>query len=159
MLLMGDEIRRTQHGNNNAYCIDDETTWFDWSALAQHPDIHRFVKQLIAFRKARTLPVERLGITLNELIASHRVEWHGIALGEPDWSDTSHSLAATFHFDTDGLALHLMINAYWEPLTFAIPRLDEKYLPWRCCADTYRPAPRDIIVWSDAETVHEATCV
>jgi glycogen operon protein len=159
MLLMGDEICRTQQGNNNAYCIDDETTWFDWSAIARHAEIHRFVKQLIGFRNARMLPLERFDLTLNELIARHRVEWHGTALGEPDWSDSSHSLAATFHFDDDQLALHLMINAYWEPLTFAIPRLDERYSAWRCCVDTFRPAPHDARAWSDAEAVRSATSV
>jgi glycogen operon protein len=159
MLLMGDEIRRTQRGNNNAYCLDDETTWFDWSAIARHAEIHRFVKQLIAFRNARTLPLARNEMTLNELIAQHRVEWHGVALGEPDWSDASHSLAATFHFDSDRLALHLMINAYWQALTFAIPLLDEKYGPWRLCVDTFRPAPQDIRAWSDSESVRGATLV
>jgi glycogen operon protein len=159
MLLMGDEIRRTQGGNNNGYCIDDETAWFDWSAVTRHAEIHRFVRQLIAFRKARMLPLERAAMTLNELIAQHRIEWHGVALGEPDWSDASHSLAATFRFDDDGLALHLMINAYWEPLAFAIPPLDEKYLPWRRCMDTYRTAPEDIRGWLDAEAVHEATFI
>jgi glycogen operon protein len=98
-------------------------------------------------------------MTLNELIARHRVEWHGVVLGEPDWSDASHSLAATFHFDSDRLALHLMINAYWEALTFAIPPLDEKYLPWRRCVDTFRLAPEDIRGWLDAETVRSGMFV
>jgi len=159
MLLMGDEIRRGQLGNNNAYCLDDESVWFDWSAIARHADIHRFVKQLIAFRKARILPLEPVEVTLNELIAQHRVEWHGVCLGEPDWSDDSHSLAATFHFESDHLVLHLMINAYWERLTFAVPLLDTRYVPWRRCVDTFRAAPGDISSWSEAETLHEATCV
>lgn len=157
MLLMGDEIRRTQDGNNNAYCLDDASTWFDWSDIARHADIHHFVKQLVTFRSRRMLPLERLGITLNELIAHHRVEWHGVALGEPDWSDASHSLAATFHYDADHLAVHLMINAYWEPLTFALPPLDDRYSPWRRCVDTFRSTPDDIRNWDDAEAVCEAT--
>jgi glycogen operon protein len=156
MLLMGDEIRRTQNGNNNAYCIDDESTWFDWSAIARHADIHRFVKQLIAFRTTRTLPVDRFAVTLSELIEQHRVEWHGIVLREPDWSDSSHSLAATFHFDADRIVLHLMMNAYWEALSFEIPPLDEMYLPWRRCVDTFRPAPDDILGWPNAEAVNGA---
>jgi isoamylase len=159
MMLMGDEVRRTQRGNNNGYCLDDETAWFDWSAVARHADIHRFVKQVIALRKARTLPLARLNATLNELIAQHRVEWHGVALGAPDWSDDSHSLAATFRFDADAVALHVMINAYWEPLTFAIPPLDEKSLPWRRCIDTFRAAPDDISDWNEAPIVRDATCV
>jgi glycogen operon protein len=159
MMLMGDEVRRTQSGNNNAYCLDDETAWFDWSALERHADIHRFVRQLIALRKARTLPLDRLQTTLNELIAQHRVEWHGIALGAPDWSDDSHSLAATFRFDADAMALHVMINAWWEPLRFAIPPLDEKSLPWRRCIDTFRAAPDDICDWNEAPAVGDATFV
>jgi isoamylase len=157
MLLMGDEVRRTQHGNNNAYCLDDETTWFDWSAIGRNADIHLFAKQLIAFRNARILPVERHEMTLNELIAQHRVEWHGVALGAPDWTDASHSLAATFHFDSDRLALHLMINAYWETLEFAIPPLDEMYLPWRRCVDTFRPMHEDVHGWVNAATVSGET--
>jgi len=159
MLLMGDEIRRTQFGNNNAYCLDDETTWFDWSAVERHADMHRFVGRLIAFRKARMLPLARNDMTLNELIARHRVEWHGVALGEPDWSDTSHSLAATFHFDADRLALHLMINAYWEALAFAVPPQPERFAPWQRCVDTFRPAPEDVRAWPDGETVRGGTIV
>jgi isoamylase len=159
MLLMGDEVRRTQGGNNNAYCIDDETAWFDWSAVARHADILHFVRKLIFFRTARALPLERFHITLNELIARHRVEWHGVTLGEPDWGDTSHSLAATMHFEADRVAMHLMINAYWEALTFAIPQLDENHSPWRRCVDTFRPSPADISVWSESETVQDTTVI
>ena len=159
MMLMGDEVRRTQRGNNNAYCLDDETTWFDWSAVARHADIHRFFRQLIAFRMARTLPLERFDMTLNELITRHRVEWHGVTLGEPDWGDASHSLAATMHFDADRVALHFVINAYWEPLAFAIPPLDENHLPWRRCVDTFRMPPADISVWSEAEIVQGETVI
>ena len=53
MLLMGDEVRRTQRGNNNAYCQDNEISWFDWELLERHADIHRFVKALTAFRQRR----------------------------------------------------------------------------------------------------------
>ena len=151
MLLMGDEVRRTQRGNNNAYCIDDATSWFDWSAMERHADIYRFVRQLVTFRRERTLPQQRFTMTLNEVIAQHRVEWHGVVLGEPDWGETSHSLAATVHYDADRLALHFMLNAYWEPLTFAIPPLATGHLAWRCCVDTFRAPPDDISVWSDAE--------
>jgi isoamylase len=159
MLLMGDEVRRTQRGNNNAYCIDDETTWFDWSALERHADIYRFARQFVAFRMGRALPLERFGMTLNELITQHRIEWHGVSLGEPDWSGASHSLAATIHFDADRRALHLMMNAYWEPLAFAIPPLDTGHVLWRRCVDTFRASPGDICVWSEAETVRSETMI
>jgi glycogen operon protein len=141
MLRMGDEVRHSQAGNNNAYCTDDESVWFDWSALDRHADVHRFVQHLIAALNARNLPIGRADRTLNELLAQHRIEWHGVQLGAPDWGDPSHSLAATMHFDTDGLQLHLMINAYWEPLSFEIPPLPPSDEVWRRCLDTYRPTP------------------
>jgi isoamylase len=159
MLLMGDEVRRTQRGNNNAYCLDDETTWFDWSAIVQHADIHRFVRLLIELRNSRTLPPDRFNMTLNELITRHRIEWHGVTLGEPDWGDESHSIAATMHFDADRLAVHFMVNAYWEALEFAIPPLDENHLRWRRTIDTFRAPPADICVWSEAETVQGETVI
>src|SRR3984893_9411679 len=98
-------------------------------------------------------------MTLNELITRHRVEWHGVTLGEPDWGDMSHSLAATMHFDADRVALHFMINAYWEPLAFAIPQLDENHAQWRGCVDTSRLSPADICVWSESETVQGKTTI
>ena len=68
MLLMGDEVRRTQHGNNNAFCQNNEISWFDWTLVKKHADLHRFVRALIALRMNRDLPIERLDMTLNELL-------------------------------------------------------------------------------------------
>ena len=66
MILMGDEVRRTQHGNNNAYCQDNETSWFDWTLVAQHADIHRFVTLLNARRLLRDVEHERQRVSLNQ---------------------------------------------------------------------------------------------
>jgi isoamylase len=93
MLLMGDEVRRTQRGNNNAYCQDSDISWFDWSFLKRHDDIHRFVKGLIRFHQLRD--VEEAALSLNQLLRRARIEWHGVALKGPDWNDHSHSLAFT----------------------------------------------------------------
>ena len=59
MILMGDEVRRTQGGNNNAYCHDDEANWFDWSLVEKHADVHRFVKLLLARRLLRDVTHEQ----------------------------------------------------------------------------------------------------
>ncbi len=96
MLLMGDEVRRTQRGNNNAYCQDNEISWFDWTLLERHADIHRFVKLLTAFRQRRDVVTEDRPLTLNELLDRARIEWHGVTLNQPDWSEHSHALAFTF---------------------------------------------------------------
>ena len=153
MLLAGDEVRRTQGGNNNAYCQDDETSWFDWSLVAKHADVHRFAKQLIEFRMMRDLPVERYDMTLNELLRRQRIEWHGVRLNAPDWGHESHCLAATGHLLDDRLLLHVVINAYWEALEFELPALGPAHEPWRRIVDTFLDSPDDICGWAKAPKV------
>ena len=65
---MGDEVRRTQRGNNNAYCQDNETSWFDWTLLEKHADVHRFVSLLNARRVLRDVEHERQRVALNQLL-------------------------------------------------------------------------------------------
>ena len=78
LLLMGDEVRRTQRGNNNAYCQDNEISWFDWTELQTHADIHRFVRLLLLMRMHADLARRRSGWTLNEVLRRARIEWHGL---------------------------------------------------------------------------------
>ena len=143
MLLMGDEVRRTQGGNNNAYCQDNELSWFDWSKLTRYADIHRFVKAVMALRTQRQLAVARFHMTLTELLRVQPVAWHGIKLNAPDWSHASHSLAATVPLIGYELVAHLIVNAYWEALEFELPPLD-RAICWRRCIDTYLDPPDDI---------------
>jgi isoamylase len=159
MLLMGDEVRRTQRGNNNAYCQDGEISWFDWSLLERHGDIHRFVKELNAFRQRRDVVAERATLSLNQLLERAGIEWHGVALNRPDWSEHSHSLAFTLRSLGAGFLLHGMFNAYWEPLTFELPPLPEGRQPWRRCIDTALPSPDDIRRWEVAPIVAQASYV
>ena len=95
MMLMGDEVRRTQFGNNNAYCQDNETSWFDWTLLKKHADVHRFVTLLNARRRLRNTEIERQRISLNRLLRGANLTWHGVKVGQPDWSMSSHSVALT----------------------------------------------------------------
>jgi isoamylase len=153
MLLMGDEVRRTQQGNNNAYCQNNEICWFDWTLLEKHGDIHRFAKELTALRMNRDLPGERLAMTLNELLSSQPVQWHGVRLNAPDWGYESHTLAFTVRISGGKMALHVMINAHWEPLEFEIPPIDGENQPWRRCIDTFLDSPNDICDWNNAPVV------
>jgi isoamylase len=157
MLLMGDEVRRTQQGNNNAYCQDTDVSWFDWRLVDRHADIHRFTKALCRARQERDLIAEARTLTLNELLNRAHVEWHGIALNRPDWSDSSRSLAFTLQSLRWRFRLHGMLNAYWEPLSFEVPPVPDGRTPWRCCIDTSRPAPDDINRWNNGPTVSSST--
>ena len=158
MILMGDEVRRTQSGNNNAYCQDNEISWFDWSLLERHPDIHRFVKVLVGFRQRRDVVAEDTVLSLNQLLRRTHIEWHGVALKRPDWSDQSHSLAFTLRTLRGRFLLHGMLNAYWEPLTFDLPPVPaDRQQGWRRCIDTALEAPDDISPWDGAAVVRQGT--
>jgi glycogen operon protein len=151
MLLMGDEVRRSQEGNNNAYCQDNETSWFDWSLLERHADVHRFVRLLIAGRLQRDVALTDPAKTLNQLLGQARLTWHGVRLGEPDWGKDSHSLALTAWTLSQRVVFHFMINAWREPLAFELPPVRD--LPggrWRRWLDTSLPSPADIVPLDEA---------
>ena len=117
MVLMGDEVRRTQRGNNNAYSQDNEISWFDWGLLEKHADVHRFLKLLIARRRLRKTEIERRRISLNQLLRGTNLRWHGVKVGQPDWQKSSHSIALTVELPDEKLTLHLIANTYWEALS------------------------------------------
>jgi glycogen operon protein len=141
MLLMGDEVRRTQSGNNNAYCQNNEISWFDWTLVDKHADLLRFVKQIIALRLNRNLSINRHDISLRELLRQQPVNWHGVKLNSPDWG---HALSANARILGGAFELLILFNAYWEPLSFEIPPINAPYEPWRRCIDTCLDSPNDI---------------
>jgi glycogen operon protein len=160
MLLMGDEVRRTQRGNNNAYCQDGDISWFDWSLLERHADIHRFVKLLNVFRQRRDVVAEEGRLSLNQLLQRAKIEWHGVALNRPDWSEHSHSVAFTLRSLGARFLLHGMLNAYWEPLAFELPPVPaESQQRWRRCIDTALASPDDFCPWETAPFVEQASYV
>ena len=146
MLLMGDEVRRTQNGNNNAYCQNNEISWFDWDLLKKNAGLHRFVKMLINdfFKRFKILHEERFWIDDNRGKNPH-VTWHGIKVGQPDWGETSHSIAYTLGKPNSKEHLHIMINAYWDKLAFELPVLSKKPSgKWLKIIDTAASSPNDI---------------
>jgi glycogen operon protein len=154
MITMGDEVRRTQRGNNNAYCQDNETSWVDWRWLERHPDIHRFVKLLAARRLLRGTSPERRRMSLNRLVREAKKAWHGVRLNQPDWSDRSHSVAFTAELPDEKSQLRLILNAYWKPLDFELPPgRRHQARPWRRWIDTAQAAPNDIVPWPEAPRV------
>ena len=154
MFVMGDEVRRTQCGNNNAYCHDDETNWFDWSLLKKHADLYRFVKLLAARRLLRNTGPERSRVSLTQLISGATKNWHGVKLNQPDWSNTSHSIAISAELRKEGLQVYFAFNSYWEPLSFELPPLAGGK-SWRRWIDSSLESPEDIVPWGEAPGVYD----
>jgi isoamylase len=152
MILMGDEVRHTQGGNNNAYCQDNETSWLDWSLLEKHADVHRFVTLLNARRLLRDVEHERQRVSLTTFLREANKAWHGVKLHQPHWGDNSHSVALGAELRKEGLAFHLILNAWWEPLDFELPESGDGD-PWHRWIDTGLESPDDIVPWQEAPAV------
>jgi isoamylase len=137
MLLGGDEFRRTQRGNNNAYCQDNEVSWFDWSLLEPHKEIHRFARGMIAFR--RTHPVLRR----ETFYTDEDIKWFAPNGASPDWADQRQKSFACLILGRTEPDLFLLFNADTRSVDFSIPALPACKI-WRLAVDTSRTAPEDI---------------
>ena len=152
MLLMGDEVRRTQYGNNNAYCQDNSISWFDWRQVQYHPDLFRFVHELIQFRLSFAADADQDDKSLAEVLRESRISWHGVRLDHPDWSDDLHSVGLLMTHRDSQRSLYFFFNAYWQPLVFEVPPLADG-AAWKRVINTSLPAPDDILPRAQAPVV------
>ena len=142
LLLQGDEFGRTQHGNNNAYCQDNETSWVDWSLAEKNAGLLRFTRMMIALRK------KYFALTREQFV--NRVTWHGTKPGEPDWTGQKRILAFQLQGAQGQPDLCLLFNAHWEWQRFALPPHGGHQWRWRRLVDTNLPVPDDIVEVKDA---------
>lgn len=139
MMLMGDEVRRSQRGNNNAYCQDNEIGWYDWDLTTREADLLRFVRKLLQYRKGSVLFADR---NFWGEAGSSTVTWHGIELHQADFGSASHTIAVELTHPGSDEHLFIIFNAYWEPLDFALPVLSTGER-WHRLIDTAKPSPDD----------------
>jgi glycogen operon protein len=143
MLLMGDEVRQTQEGNNNAYCQDNELTWFDWDLAQRHTGLRRFTTELIRFRLHFTSGLLDEDKPLAQVLREARFTWHGAELDRPDWSPNARTLAVTISAADNSRQAHLLCNTGWDACDFALPALP-RGKKWRRILDTNLAPPEDI---------------
>ena len=127
-------------------------SWFDWSLVEKHADVLRFATLLIDRRRLRDMTHERQRVSLNQLVRRAKSSWHGVKLNQPDWSGRSHSVAFTAELQNDKMFFHLILNAYWEPLDFELPPLDNNGR-WRRWIDTALGSPQDIVPWQTSPSI------
>jgi glycogen operon protein len=137
MLLGGDEFRRTQRGNNNAYCQDNEVSWLDWSLLEKHKEIQRFTRGMIAFRRAH--PVLRS----EKFYTDEEIKWFAPNGAAPNWADQRQKSFACLILGETEPELFLLFNADTRSVDFSIPVLPAGKI-WRLAVDTSLAAPDDL---------------
>ena len=131
MLLGGDEFRRSQQGNNNPYCQDNETSWYDWNNLKQHEDIYRFARRMIAFRKAHPT------LSREQFYTDFEISWFNAHGDTVDWNDPGLKAFACEIRETEHSRLFLMFNACWEATDFVLPSAPGMDT-WQLAVDTSR---------------------
>jgi isoamylase len=151
MILMGDEVARTQKGNNNTYCHDNELNWFDWSQVQTNAEQFRFFKHLIAFRKAHPVLRNQWHLSNRDLVGSGYadISWHGTSAWHADWSNDSrilafmlcgkHARGGTVRDDY----IYVVMNMHWENSWFELPGLPDGK-QWHVVANSGMPTPEDI---------------
>jgi isoamylase len=151
MILMGDELARTQLGNNNTYCHDNALNWLDWSLRETSEELFRFTRGLIGFRKAHPVLRSAEHFRNVDYVGSGYpdISWHGVKAWAPDWSGYSRTLAfmlcgrhARGGAVTDDY-VHVMMNMHWDAVVFEVPVLPEG-MTWRVFANTGAEPPDDI---------------
>jgi glycogen operon protein len=141
MILAGDELGRTQRGNNNAYCQDNEISWVDWGMIESNQELLRFVKNLIAFRKTHLLFKQREFIG-HAAEGIPRIIWHGVRLYQPEWWHP-HTLAVELQFNGQDSDLYFIFNAFSDQLVFELPK-PAAGKRWFRLLDTFLASPHDI---------------
>ncbi len=147
MLLAGDEVLRSQKGNNNAYCQNNEISWFDWSLTEKNSGMLRFTKEMIALRKRHLSLTSNIYFSGDGSQSAHGVTdiiWYGKDLKNPNWSDSeSQALACTIaRVSPEEQDLHVIFNMSESAIEMKIPNLSGK--TWELAVDTARPSPSDI---------------
>jgi glycogen operon protein len=153
MMLGGDEFRRTQYGNNNAYCQDNETSWVDWKHLDQHQEIYQFARGMISLRRDHPF------LSQEHFYTDAEIHWFGPNGDSPHWTDPNEKQFACLIYEDERSALYLMFNAGVNGVDFSLP----PKLPgtrWHLVVDTSREAPQDLFaageepLWEGPHTYH-----
>jgi glycogen operon protein len=148
MIYMGDEMARSQSGNNNAYCHDNPDIWLDWTLIDKNREHFNFFQQCIAFRKAHPVLRRKYHITPKDRLNSGYpgVSFHGTKAWKPEYSGWCRVLAFMLcgrHAPQPDNTIYVAMNMYWESLNFELPHPPPGMF-WHRFADTYREPPDDI---------------
>ncbi len=143
MILAGDELGRTQGGNNNAYCQDNEISWINWEPTNKSVDLHRFFTSLIQFRKTHS-NLRRASFDKARGDHSPSINWHGAKLWQPGWTQESHTLAMHLFGNPSDNDLYIILNATGQNQLMELPS-NSNNVSWYRVLDTATSSPADIL--------------
>lgn len=157
MLLAGDELLNSQHGNNNCYCQDNELSWIDWNMTQQNADILRFVQLMIALRKRHPAIMRRRFLT-GKIVTGRdiaEIQWHGVEINKPLWDDLEAKILAftLAGIESDEPDLHVAMNMSDQQVIIKLPVIAGR--SWRLALDTSLKSPQDIVPPQDQKPVRE----
>jgi glycogen operon protein len=147
LITQGDEFARTQRGNNNAYCQDNDISWVDWGLAQKNAGLVRFTQLMIGLRK------KYFALSREQFV--NRVSWHGTRVGDPDWTGQKRTLAFQLHGWHGQPDVYVLFNSHWEWQKFSLPPCDGQWR-WKRLVDTNLPAPDDIVEEADAVALRPA---
>ena len=149
MILMGDEVARSQKGNNNGYCQDNSDFWFNWQDIEKNKGLFRFTKALIAQRSMLELVCFDYTNrhSLHDIIAHAGIKKHGVQLNKPNWGADSHAIALESKHPYCETVTYVIFNAYWQPLNFELPISPSG--KWLRVVDTSLTGNQDIYIEGD----------
>ncbi len=155
MILAGDEVLRTQQGNNNCYCQDNELSWFDWDLLEKNREMFLFTRGMIKLRKRHASLMQRqfLSGSKSTLSDMKDITWHGAKLNKPQWKDpSSRILALTLsRVKAKEEDLHIMFNMSDETLSMNLPELRSR--TWHLAVNTALSSSADVVEPQKQKTV------
>ncbi len=151
MVLMGDEILRTQKGNNNAYCQDNEISYMNWKLNKMQKNMLRFTANIIrAKTEVGNEDGDRDIITLHDKLRACQHTLHGVEPNQPDLSPSSHSVGMMYYAPLVKTHVYIYLNNYWDELRITLPNVpNTSSNNWYLCVDTSLPSPRDVSIFSD----------
>jgi glycogen operon protein len=165
MILMGDEVGQSKLGNNNTYCLDNEINWLDWSLRSRNAEHHRFVRNLIAFRRKHPALRNKDHFRHADYVGSgySDISWHGTQAWRPDWGGRVLAFMLCGRHAKGGEAsddfIYVAMNMYWEALPFELPCLPEG-TKWHVFANTGMPSPEDAFEpGTETELSDQACCL
>lgn len=163
MLLMGDEVGRTQHGNNNAYCHDDEIGWMNWNEVSKNADLLRFTTEMIRLRRENPIFRGNRFFEHRDHVGSGLpdISFHGIQAEWPDFSPGSRCIAFRLdgpHAGESGRSVYVAMNMYWDGLPYELPSPGADKV-WKMAVNTSMSSPDDIYQTADAPVLADQSSI